>query len=90
MAAKDLQAVTGQQYKYFGDVHLSVETGRTFGPTSAEQYIENIQLTPEDREVAFELVDTIFGVLTSWKSDLFIRAQAHSLEEFQPAPVGVL
>ncbi|MGD1899104.1 MAG: hypothetical protein ACFB16_19385 [Phormidesmis sp.] len=89
VAAKDLQAVTGQQYKYFGDVHLSVETGRTFGPTSAEQYIENIQLTPEDREVAFELVDTIFGVLTSWKSDLFIRAQAHSLEEFQPAPVGV-
>ena len=89
-AARDLQALTGHQYKYFGDVHLSVETGRTFGPTTAEQYIENIQLTPADREAAFELVDTLFSVLTNWKNDLFIRAKAQPLNELEPVPVGAL
>ena len=87
-AANDLQAVTGKQYKYFGDIHLSVETGRTFGSVTAEEYIENIQLTPEERQAAFELVDTIFSVLTSWKSDLFARAQAHPIEQLVPSPVG--
>ncbi|MGC1307804.1 MAG: hypothetical protein WA885_11280 [Phormidesmis sp.] len=87
-AARDLQAMTGQQYKYFGDVHLSVETGRTFGSISAEQYIENIQLTPADRQIAFELVDTIFAVLTDWKADLLVRAQAHPIDQFEPSTVG--
>ncbi|MEM9091794.1 MAG: hypothetical protein AAGC93_24020 [Cyanobacteria bacterium P01_F01_bin.53] len=88
-ASRDLQTITGQQYKYFGDIHLSVETGRTFGSVTAEEYIENIQLTPEAREAAFELVDTIFSVLTSWKNDLFIRAQAHPIEHLKPLPIGV-
>ena len=88
VAARDLQAVTGKQYKYFGDIHLSVETGRTFGSTSAEEYIENIQLTPSDREEAYELIDTLFSVLTSWKNDLFIRAKAHPIEQSEPVRVG--
>lgn len=88
VAARDLQAITGEQYKYFGDIHLSVETGRTFGPTTAEQYIENIQLTPEDREAAFELVDTLFAVLTSWKNDLFIHAKAQPIEDLALSTIG--
>ena len=91
-AASDLQAITGEQYKYFGDVHLSVETGRTFGSIAAEEYIENIQLTPEEREVGLEMVDTIFSVLTLWKKDLLIRAQAHPLDSMslsmpEPSPL---
>ncbi len=86
--ARDLQAMTGQQYKYFGDVHLSVETGRTFGPTTAEEYVENIQLTPEERQAAFEAVDTIFSVLTSWKNDLLVCAQSHPLNQSSLSPVS--
>lgn len=89
IASKDLQALTDKQYKYFGDIHLSVETGRTFGPVSAEEYIENIQLTPEDREAAIEMVDVLFSVLTNWKNDLFIRAKAHPIDQLEPLPVCV-
>lgn len=80
VAGRDLQAATGQQYFYFADVHLSVETGRTFGSIAAEDFIANIQLDETERIRAFELVDVVFSTLTSWKNDLLIRAKAHALE----------
>lgn len=79
IAGRDLQTLTGKQYLYFADVHLSVETGRTFGSICAEQYIADILLTEEDRQAAYEVVDNVFGVLTGWKKDLLERAKSHDL-----------
>lgn len=88
LASRDLQAISGERYLYFGDVHSAVETGRTFGSIAAEQFIENIQLTSQEQQAAFELVDAIFAILTNWKHDLLVRAQSYQIEATFPYQRG--
>jgi hypothetical protein len=89
IAGRDLQVMTGQQYLYFADVHLSVETGRTFGLIAAEKFIAHIQLDEVTRRDAFNTIDVVFATLTSWKNDLLIRAKAHNLEQTERAEISV-
>lgn len=88
-AGRALQSVTGQQYLYFADVHLSVETGRTFGSISAEDFIADIQLDEATRNVAFSMINVVFEALTSWKSDLLERAKAHNISQTDYAKTSV-
>jgi hypothetical protein len=89
MAGRDLQIMTGQQYLYFADVHLSVETGRTFGSIAAEEFIANIQLDEATRSAAFNMIDVVFETLTSWKNDLLVRAKAHNIGQTDRAEISV-
>jgi hypothetical protein len=89
LAGRDLQVITGQQYLYFADVHLSVETGRTFGSIATEEFIANIQLDEATRSAAFSMIDVVFEGFTSWKNDLFVRAKAHNIRQTNRAEISV-
>ena len=62
--AQDIAALTGEEYRYFGDFHLAVETGHTIGLNGTEQFIENIHLTDIQRQEAFDLTEKIFELAT--------------------------
>ncbi len=78
--AEELRTITQKEFLYFGCFHLAVETGHTTGTPEVEQLIENIQLTIESRQEAFEVVENLFEAFTKLTNELLVYAKNHSFE----------
>lgn len=75
--ASELQAISHQDYFYFGDAHLKVETGHAMHTPEAENYLAKIELTDLQRQQAFIIVENIFKIFTEWTYELLAYAQKH-------------
>lgn len=75
--AQELEQITQQKYRYFGEHHLCVETGHITGTDNVEQFLENIQLTHEQRAKAFEVVEKVFEVFTEATNEMMAYAEKH-------------
>lgn len=79
--ALELQEMTQQEYRYFGNVHLKVEKGHTKGISKVDKLLEDIQLTKETRKEAFELVEKVFQVFTEVSNELLEYAKTHKISQ---------
>lgn len=78
--ANDLTAQNGTQYGYFGPSHFGVETGHPMGTDKVEALIEDIELTPEQRTKACELVSEVFDAFTAVVHEFMAYVNKYSLE----------
>jgi hypothetical protein len=69
---------------YFGNFHLSVETGHTTGTEDVTDWLQNLNFTVQDREQAFKIVNEVFGIFSDLinslqlyleKKDVFLNLQ---------------
>jgi hypothetical protein len=74
---QELQHTTGKNYRYYGKCHLTVETGHAIGTFDVEQFLENITLTEEMRQEAFELVEKVFAGFSALLNEYLEHARAH-------------
>ncbi|WP_375476024.1 hypothetical protein [uncultured Nostoc sp.] len=79
---KEIKAITQKPCRYFADLHLNVETGHLTSLSGIkEQFLQDIQLSEEARQEAFELVENLFTVFTQFTSDLLVYAETHKIEQ---------
>lgn len=77
--ALELQEITQKEYRYFGSVHLNVENGHTMGKSRTDKLLEDIQLTEENRQEAFELVEKVFQAFTELANELLEYAKTQKI-----------
>ncbi|KAB8319208.1 iron-containing redox enzyme family protein [Tolypothrix campylonemoides VB511288] len=77
--AQELQQITKQKYRFFGQYHVGVESAHTVLTNDAKQFLESIQLTQEQRAKAFEVVEKVFEVFTEATNEMRTYAEKHSL-----------
>ena len=88
--AEELRTITQKEFLYFGCFHLAVETGHTTGTPDVEQLIQNIQLTIESRQEAFEVVENLFEAFTKLTDELLVYAKTHSFDQPFAKPRDIL
>jgi hypothetical protein len=79
--AQELRTINQKEVLYFGCFHLAVETGHTRGTPELDQLIKNIQLSEENRQEAFEVVENLFEAFTEMTDELLVYAKTHSWEQ---------
>ena len=77
--AQELEQITRQKYRYFGEDHFCVETGHTTGTDDIEKLLESIQLTQKQRAKAFEVVEKVFEVFTEATNEMRAYAEKHPI-----------
>ena len=80
--AEELRTITQKEFLYFGCFHLAVETGHTTGTPEVDNLIENIQLTEENYQETFQVVENLFEVFTLLTDELLVYAKNHSFEPY--------
>jgi hypothetical protein len=76
----DLQLISPQNYQYFGDFHLQLESGHTQGSSNSEPKIEEIVFDPDEHEETVVLVQDIFKLFTDWTEELLQFAENQSVK----------
>ncbi len=79
--AKELQSITKQEYRFWGENHLSVEQGHTTGMDDVVPFLENIHITEQQKEIAFELVERVFEGFSQSLNEMMVYAQKYSSQE---------
>ncbi|MFD3537733.1 hypothetical protein [Streptomyces sp. NPDC058664] len=74
--AQEFQAQTGQVLHYFGDVHLGLESGHAMGTEDIEESLSSIELTADQVEQAYVLVDESFRLFTDMIDELLAAVKA--------------
>ena len=88
--AEELRPFAKKELIYFGCSHLAVETGHTTGIPDVEQSIKNIELTIENRQQAFEVVENLFEVSTKLTNELLVYAKTRSFDQPFTKPHKIL
>ncbi|MGD2180049.1 hypothetical protein [Lusitaniella coriacea] len=78
--AQELGKTSKQRYRYFGRSHYVVETGHATGTEDIEAFIKSIELTQEEREKAFELVEQVFEVFTDAVREMMVYLEKYRFE----------
>jgi hypothetical protein len=78
---KELKEATKKQYRYFGNHHLDRENNHHVNSQEVLDFFENIELTQEERQEFFELVDILFEAFTESMDELLVYAQKHPIEQ---------
>ena len=78
---KELELVSGVEYKYFGMHHFSIDTNHSMDSSQTEEFIANIQLEKDVEKEAFELVDEMFDLFSNFIDVLVNYAKAYKLED---------
>ena len=74
----ELQQITNQNYLYFGESHYAKETGHIQAQMdNVENFIKDIELTEEQREKAFVLVEKVFADFTAATNEMSEFAKKH-------------
>ncbi|MBW4669495.1 MAG: hypothetical protein KME60_19280 [Cyanomargarita calcarea GSE-NOS-MK-12-04C] len=79
-AASELQAITKQEYIYFGHFHFNLESGHAMGSPGGEDFLAKIELTDLQRQQAFDVVNKVFKIFTEWTHELLAYAQKQNQE----------
>lgn len=74
---QELRSITQQDYIYFGQFHLTVETGHAVGDDNTELELASIALSSETKQQALEVVDHVFELFTAWLDEMLTYAKNH-------------
>lgn len=75
--ANELQKLTKQNYRYFGEYHFRVEQGHASGTDKVEQILANLQLTDAQKNRAFKIVEKIFELFSKAIHEMMAYAINH-------------
>ena len=78
--AQELQEITKHEYHYLGQHHFCVDTHHTIGTDDVEKFLENIELTAEQKLKAFEVVEKIFDVFSESVQEMMVYTQKHPID----------
>lgn len=78
---KELIKITNQHYIYFGGSHFDVETGDPVGTENVKTFIENIELSAEEKNKACELVEEVFEIFTEMFHECMEYIGTHTIDE---------
>lgn len=78
--AFELQALTKNEYLFFGEAHIREENEHVIATAEAENFIAEIEFTDSQRQEALYVVDKIFQIFTEWTYELLAYAQNHPVE----------
>ncbi|MBE9047586.1 hypothetical protein IQ255_24810 [Pleurocapsales cyanobacterium LEGE 10410] len=78
---KELQLITKQEYKYFGNCHFNAENSHSANSDDTSKFIENIHISPECWHNSVELIDKVFELFTQWNNALLAYAQNHQVSQ---------
>ena len=82
--ADEIKQITNQHHPYFSKSHYDKESGHIqahMEHIEVENFLENIELTEEQRQKAFELVEIVFVDFSDSMHEMYIFAQNHSYQE---------
>lgn len=88
--AQELRTITQKEFIYFGRFHLEVENNHSKDLPQQRRLIESIQLTPESRQEAFEIVENLFEVFTKMTDELLVYTKTHSFDQPFTQPREIL
>lgn len=88
--AEELRTITQKEFLYFGCFHLKVENNHSKDLPQQRRLIENIQLTIESRQEAFEVVENLFEAFTKLTNELLVYAKNHSFDQPFAEPREIL
>jgi hypothetical protein len=83
-AAKDLQELTNREYRYFGELHFSIDTGHSLHFSETEQWLETLELTEEAHQEAFESVELVFQIFTDYFNEILAYVEATKVLPLKP------
>ena len=75
----ELQVINSQEYKYFGNHHLSLENTHNSHSHDVNQFIEDIYISDKTRQKSIDLVDKVFELFTQWTYSLLDYAQNYQI-----------
>lgn len=78
----ELQILTHQEYKYFGNLHCNAEQSHNDRGNEVRKQIENIYIPEQNRQRSIDLIDQVFALFTQWNHSLLTYAQG--CQEIQP------
>jgi hypothetical protein len=76
-----LQLMTNQEYKYFGDRHFDAESSHHAHSDDVSQFIENIYISEKTREKSIDLIDKVFDLFSQWNHRLLTYAQNYQVTQ---------
>ncbi|MGB3650360.1 MAG: hypothetical protein WBA41_04000 [Rivularia sp. (in: cyanobacteria)] len=82
IVAQELEQITDKDYLYLNNHHVEAEKSHTIIAGNTHLLIDNLQLTPKQKETAFNIVNTVFLAFSECFNELMIYAQTHSVENF--------
>ena len=77
---KELELVSGVEYKYFGMHHFSIDANHSMDSSQTEEFIANIQLEKDVEKEALELVDEMFDLFSKFVDVLVNYAKTYKFE----------
>ncbi len=80
IVAQELEKNTGKNYLYLNNNHFNVETSHKISTDDTHILIDNLELTSEQKQTAFEIVNTVFSAFSECFNELMIYAQTNSIE----------
>jgi hypothetical protein len=78
-AARELQENTNKEYRYFGNLHLAIDTGHSLHLSETQQFIESLELSVETKQEAIESVEKVFQLFTDFFNVLLELTQAMTI-----------
>lgn len=78
---KEIQSVTGREFKYFGNCHFNAETDHSAHSHDVSEFIENINIAEEDLSENSVLVNTVFELFSQWNLSLLAYAQNYQVSK---------
>jgi len=88
--ARELQAITNREYRYFGNLHFAIDSSHSLGLSETEAFIEALELSDEARAEAYEQVEHVFQLFTDFFDVMLNVAQASEVKSFMPADANAL
>ncbi len=78
---KEIQLITNQEFKYFGNCHLNAESDHTAHSEDVGKLLADIQIAEENQAQYTSLVDTIFELFSQWNLSLLAYAQDYQISQ---------
>lgn len=76
-----LQLITNQEYKYFGERHFDAENNHNAHSSDVNKFIANIYISEKTRQKSIDLVNQVFELFIQWNARLLNYIQSDSLSE---------
>jgi hypothetical protein len=78
---KQLQGIGKKQYRFFGNHHLTQENNHNINRRNVVEFFAQIEITDEQRQVYFALVDELFEAYAESMDELLVYAKTHKVEQ---------
>ena len=80
IVAQELEQITYRDYLYLNNHHVEAEKSHAIIAGSTHLLIDNLEITPKQKETAFEIVNAVFSAFSECFNELMIYAQTNSIE----------